>query len=74
MNLFLEHIVVFKLLSCDGYIEICSCVDKCVILFDRFIVPDVSIAVCIKYVAEDTRNTLLSCCMSRRSHTLIFLK
>ena len=43
-------------------------------LFDRLTIPDVSIAVCVKYVAEDTRNTVLSCCVITRSHKLMFLK
>ena len=59
--------VVFKQLSCDEYIDICSCVNKCMILFDRFTIPDVSIAVCIKYVAEHTWNTLLSHCVIRNN-------
>ena len=40
------------------------------ILFDRFIIPDVSIAVCIKYLAEDTRNTLfVLLCEQKISYT-----
>ena len=49
---------VFKLLSCDVYIEICSRVNKCMILFQRFIIPAVSIPVYIQSSAAGQTNTL----------------
>ena len=64
----------FQLLSCNGYIQICSCVNKCMILFNRFTIPDVSIAVYMKSEAEEMGNTLLSDCIFTGCHTVMFLK
>ena len=39
-------------------LRICSCVNKCMILFQRFIIPDVSIPVYIQFSGAAQINTL----------------
>ena len=51
-----ENIVVFKLLSFHAYIEICQCEKTSMIFFQRFTIPDVSIALNLKCEVGDKTN------------------
>ena len=67
-----ENIVVFKLLSFHAYIEICQCENKCMIFFQRFTIPDVSIALYLRCEVADKTNACFSCCVIRRSYAPMF--
>ena len=58
--------------SFQTVIEMFSCVNECMVLFQRFIIPVVSISVCNKSSVAGYTNNLQSCCMISRSDATMF--